>query len=107
MAKPKRTSITVTVRNGDSFRATRPGKTYLGLGVALSDIKRNHLAVPSIPYRLTYFLDPNGKYKVVCSVYEDSYPRIKLRRIELDVCFLPKAWAGLRVSRKVEAIYGP
>src|SRR3989304_332936 len=104
MTKPKRTSITVTVRNGEDFRATRPGKRYEARGYDFSRVLEYFPRTPSPPYLLKYSLNPRGHYLVDC---EDSYPRIfnlGMNKYYLIACFLPRDWHGLRVSRKGEAI---
>jgi len=61
--------------------------------------------VPKKPYRVTYFLNPRGNIYIL-------HPEIVLCKGPLKItfdnysfaCFLPKEWAGKRVSRKVEVI---
>jgi hypothetical protein len=97
-------SITVTVRNGDNFRATRPGKTWDGDGASINYIRRKGLYAPNPPYRVTYTVTSKGRFPVV----EDeglSSLAIGLKDLnKMSVCFLPDSWRGLRVSRKVEKI---
>ena len=55
-------------------------------------------------YRVTYTLDPAGKF----TVEGKTYPWIKPPGTKYDgrlcVCFLPLEWEGQRVSRKVRWI---
>lgn len=107
MTTPARTSITVTVRNGDNFRATRPGKTYWGNRVTFYDIKEFFPETPRPPYRVTYSLSARGSLEVrdgacICAWVES---RTENRDVHLDACFLTDLdWHGLRVTRTVQAI---
>ena len=104
-------SITVTVRNGDNFRATRPGITYLGEGVNLGNgsrwvCVRDHFPrTPDTPYKLTYSLNPRGNLVAsIVNVFPGIKRRDSINKSGLIVCFLPHSWCkkGLRVSRTVE-----
>ena len=109
--KPKRTSITVTVKNGEDFRATRPGKSFLGGGYGYERILATFPKTPSPPYKLTYNIDPRGGFRI-----DSDNPHVTLIKIDpiggdyysvrnkIYACFLPRDWIGYRVSRKVEAI---
>jgi len=103
---PKRTSITVTVRNGKNFRATRPGRTFPARGMDLHRVQLAFPGTPHPPYRVTYTLKPRGILKLSdfgqllkqgLQHFGDSHGTF--------ACFLVGlGWEGLRVSRKVEAI---
>ena len=104
-------SITVTVRNGEDFRATRLGRTYLGHGMDRERIRNAFGRCPAFPYKVTYTLNPRGKYLV-----DKKYDNARLLLVtdhknlsggyyETWVCFLNDLdWDGLRISRKVEKI---
>jgi len=111
-------SITVTVRNGGNFRATRPGKTYNGRNVKYRNTERvfHHPLVnvsqsvkdyfpetPAPPYSLTYAVSKDGNYSVT-NEYSHVAVRRKGARTIFPVCFLPPEWHGLRVSRAVKRI---
>jgi hypothetical protein len=99
-------SITVTVRNGENFKATRPGRTYPGLGFDLKRVRLSFPKTPDPPYRVTYTLCKNGKYKfdggqLYIGNSEDSHWADPEGTF---IFFLPESWWGLRVSRRVEKV---
>ena len=102
-------SITVTVRNGDNFRATRPGRTYRGGGYDHERILGTFPGTPDPPYKLTYSLDPEGPLMVADGdiLAPEIYKIIpdKARTQTLICCFMRGLrWGGLRVSRRVEKV---
>jgi hypothetical protein len=103
-------SITVTVRNGENFRATRPGKTFPGHGVCAASLRKHKLRHPPLPYLLTYTVTPKGRYFVHGPDGDSSFPWVSWSGTGgyemLSICFLPESWHGLRVSRKVTPIRG-
>jgi hypothetical protein len=105
-------SITVTVRNGEKFRAElADGVTHYGGGMNTERVKRAFPRTPLPPYTVTYRVDPNGRYKV-CENSRWSPPHLMTHDDEEPggmqgtfVCFLTP-FIGLRVSRKVTPIRG-
>jgi hypothetical protein len=102
-------SITVTVRNGDNFRATRPGRIWLGDGASVAYLREYIRPVPKPPYRVTYTVVANGTYEVVsdagdAGIRKDNWFNEWGNQKRMSVCFLPREWIGLRVSRKVTPI---
>lgn len=99
-------SITVTVRNGDNFRASRPGKTYMGDGVEFDEVAEVFPGTPKPPYRLTYSLSRRGNLiaRVFAFVGYVDVCKYKSGKFLVTTCFLPSSWDGLRVSRRVEKV---
>ena len=107
-AKKTPKSITVTVRNGGDFRAESGDRIWLGRGVKMSgawepncNIRFSFPNTPEPPYRVTYTLNPQGKYKVGRI---RKWRAIRGPGVEMMACILPDAWRGLRVSRRVEKV---
>lgn len=102
-------SITVTIRNGGNFRATRLGKTFKGFGMDFGRVRKAFPKTPNPPYQVTYAVNPRGKYLVELT-YGHTISIVNLGGSEpadadgTFACFLPRAGDGLRVSRKVTAI---
>lgn len=104
-------SITVTVRNGDKFRAERSdGTVQFGDGMNIDRIRAAFPRTPTPPYKVTYREDPKGRYIVhigaryspACLMtHDDKEPADERGTF---VCFLTPDFNGLRVSRRVEKV---
>jgi len=64
--------------------------------------------LPKSKYKVTYELDPKGKYKVIRGNQFSHLYRVNKRdgKSYIIVCFIPPncGWDGKRVSRKVEIL---
>jgi len=105
------TSISVTIRDGDNFRAIKSRRIYRGNGVEEFFIKKLFPGNPKPPYKVTYSLFNSKKGIPVLdgrsSIDNDwlcDYPIIRVNKRSLPVCFMPPEWIGRKVSRKVEKL---
>jgi hypothetical protein len=105
-------SITVTVRNGENFRAVLgkeiwngDGVTFGGDGPEWRTVSKFFPKTPAPPYRVTYTVNPRGKYIKWSGCLIRDIRTDEINRA-MNVCFLPDSWRGLRVSRKVSKISG-
>jgi hypothetical protein len=104
-------SITVTVRNGGNFRATRPGRTYPSGDMDMVRVRGSFPKTPNPPYKVTYTVNPRGVYTVIDD-NPDMFPSLLKNGEEWAkggdgtfVCFISGlGWHGLRVSRRVEKV---
>lgn len=110
MRKTEIISVTAIVRNGDMLTASARRKRWDGLDMNLYRVMKVFPNTPKPPYKVTYTLDPKGKYLVHSK--REIYPFLTLksgdeiRGVEegFFVCFLYSSWDGKTVSREVEKI---
>jgi hypothetical protein len=64
--------------------------------------------VDKINFRITYYLNPKGDYKVIPETKRSKWYTRAIYSLRghrsFPACFLPEDWEGKRISRKVEVL---